>query len=268
MATSATLGTGVATPLPTIRKITLHDLMESLTKGIEDFNAKPSLAPFAAGIYLVASFVAFMVVFNYDYLPLVFPVVSGAVLIGPFVTIALCEVSRRRERGLNYELLTGYNFLNSPSLKDILLLGVMMVGLFLMWLAAAMTIYSMTIGDEWRSVPEAPDSLAEFAKQLLFTAEGWTMIILGNIVGLFFAVAALCIGTISFPMLLDREVGIGVAVQTSIKAVRENPLIMALWGLIVVVMLMAGAIPFLAGLAFVIPVLGHATWHLYRKLVV
>lgn len=267
MATTATLGAATQSQ-PAIRKISLHDLIDALTKGLDDFKEKPSLAPFAAGIYIMASLLAFLVVFNYDYLPLVFPAVSGAVLIGPFVTIALCEVSRRRERGLDYALMTGYNFFNNPSLKDILLLGLLMVGLFFFWLTTAMTIYGMTMGDEWRSVPQAPDSAAEFVKQLLFTPAGWTMMILGNIVGLFFAVTALCIGTLSFPLLLDREVGIGMAVQTSIAAVKENPVTMGMWGLIVVVMLIAGAIPFLAGLSFVIPVLGHATWHLYRRMIV
>ncbi|MBL8631172.1 MAG: DUF2189 domain-containing protein [Rhodospirillaceae bacterium] len=268
MATTATLGSGAATQSASIRKISLHDLMDALTKGIDDFKEKPSLAPFAAGVYLLASFLALMVVANYDYLPLVFPVVSGAVLIGPFVTIALCEVSRRRERGIEYGLMSGYNFFNSPSIKDILLLGLMMVALFLFWLGTAMTIYGLTMGDEWRSVPSAPDSMTEFFKQLLFTSRGWTMIILGNLIGLFFAVVSLCVGTISFPMLLDREVGIGTAVHTSVNAVKENPVTMGMWGLIVVVLLIAGAIPFFAGLAVVVPVLGHATWHLYRKLVV
>jgi uncharacterized membrane protein len=267
MATTATLGPAAAAQPAAVRKISLHDLMDALTKGIDDFKAKPTLAPFAAGVYLLASFLGLMVVANYDYLPLIFPVVSGAVLIGPFVTIALCEVSRRREKGLEYGLMSGYNFFNSPSIKDILMLGLMMVGLFLFWLATAMTIYGLTMGDEWRSVPSAPDSMAEFFKQLLFTSEGWTMIILGNIVGLAFAITALCIGTISFPMLLDREVNMGSAVMTSIHAVKENPVTMGVWGLIVVVMLLAGAIPFFAGLAVVIPILGHATWHLYRKLV-
>ncbi|MBL8643996.1 MAG: DUF2189 domain-containing protein [Rhodospirillaceae bacterium] len=266
MATTATLDAGAGAPAAAIRKISLHDLMDALTKGIDDFKAKPSLAPFAAGVYLLASFLAFMVVANYDYIPLVFPVVSGAVLIGPFVTIALCEVSRRRERGLDYSLMTGYNFFNAPAIKDILLLGLMMVGLFLFWLATAMTIYSLTLGDAWRT-PTAPESMAAFVQQLLFTGKGWTMIILGNLVGLLFAVVALCVGTVSFPIMLDRGMNIGTAVQTSIAAVKENPITMAVWGLIVVVLLLAGAIPFFAGLAVVIPVLGHATWHLYRKVV-
>lgn len=268
MATTATFDVAATPPIPAIRNITIHDLFDALAKGIEDAKAKPSFVPFVIGIYPLVSVIAIMVLFNYDYLPLLFPVVSGTVLIGPFVTIALCEVSRRRERGLNYAELEGYNFFGAPAIKDILLLGLLMIGLFLFWLATAMTLYGMTVGDEWRTVPSAPDSMVEFARTLFSTSGGWTLIVLGNLFGLFFAVISLCVGTVSFPLLLDRDVSIGVAVRTSIAAVKQNPVNMAVWGLIVVVLLIAGAIPFLAGLAVVVPVLGHATWHLYRRSVV
>jgi len=268
MATTISLDAAEFVPLPAIRNITIHDLFDSLSKGIEDAKAKPSFVPFVIGIYPLVSVLAIMVLFNYDYLPLLFPVVSGTVLIGPFVTIALCEVSRRRERGLDYAELQGYNFLSSPSIVSIMILGLMMIGLFFFWLTTAMTLYGMTVGDEWRSVPQAPESLMEFARTIFSTSAGWTLIILGNLLGLFFAVISLCIGTVSFPILLDRNVGVGVAVRTSIACVKANPVNMGVWGLIVVVLLIAGAIPFLAGLAVVVPVLGHATWHLYRKSVV
>jgi uncharacterized membrane protein len=117
-------------------------------------------------------------------------------------------------------------------------------------------------------VPKSPDSVIEFARLVFGTQAGWTLIVLGNLVGAFFAVAGLMLGAVSFPLLLDKPVGIGVAVRTSIRVVLANPVMMGVWGLIVVVMLLAGAIPLLAGLAFTIPVLGHATWHLYRKVVV
>jgi uncharacterized membrane protein len=93
------------------------------------------------------------------------------------------------------------------------------------------------------------------------------LIFLGNILGFIFAVAVLSISVISFPLLLDRDVGAAVAVYTSVKAVAMNPLTMALWGLIVAAALLVGSIPLFVGLAIVMPVLGHATWHLYRRVV-
>ena len=87
-------------------------------------------------------------------------------------------------------------------------------------------------------------------------------------VGLVFAIVVLAFSVVSFPMLLDRNVGPGQAVMTSIRAVLANPVTMAIWGIIVAVVLVVGAVPFFLGLAVVLPVLGHATWHLYRKVVV
>jgi uncharacterized membrane protein len=119
------------------------------------------------------------------------------------------------------------------------------------------------MGDPWQSAPAALG--AGFIQRLFTTGEGWTLIILGNALGFIFAITSLCIGALSFPLLLDKPVGIGAAVQTSLRIVMANPIMMAVWGLIVVGTMVIGALPFLVGLSVVIPVLGHATWHLYRK---
>ena len=102
---------------------------------------------------------------------------------------------------------------------------------------------------------------------MLATGAGWAMIILGMTVGFFFAVFVLAISVVSFPLLLDRDVGLGTAVSTSVSVVAANPVPMAAWGLIVTAGLLLGSIPLFLGLIFVMPVLGHATWHLYRKTV-
>ena len=82
-----------------------------------------------------------------------------------------------------------------------------------------------------------------------------------------FAVATLMISVVSFPLLLDRDIGAGAGIATSIRAVLANPVTMALWGLIVAALLLVGSLPLFLGLAVVLPVLGHSTWHLYRKVV-
>src|SRR5207248_3909375 len=96
---------------------------------------------------------------------------------------------------------------------------------------------------------------------------GWTLIVLGNGIGFLFAVAVLSISVVSFPLLLDRDVGAVEAALTSVRAVAANPVIMAAWGLIVAILLLIGSLPLFFGLAVVVPVLGHATWPLYRRLV-
>ena len=133
--------------------------------------------------------------------------------------------------------------------------------IFLAWLAIAQWIYQGLFG----VLP--PDSITQFVRAVITTPEGWKLIVIGNAVGFLFAVAVLMISVVSFPLLLDRDVGAAVAVMTSVRAVAANPLAMAVWGLIVAVALVIGSLPFFIGLAVVMPVLGHATWHLYRKAV-
>ncbi|TAK98706.1 MAG: DUF2189 domain-containing protein [Rhodospirillaceae bacterium] len=245
-----------------VRKLRLVDLFDVLDKGIDDFRAKPTHLFFLAVIYPAATLFAAMVVGDGDLMPLVFPMLSGLVLVGPFVGLAMEEMSRHRERGLDMSWTTAFNFFKSPSFKDIAILGLLTIALFLLWVAVADTIYVMTIGDSWQV------SVEDFTRSILTTRAGWALIIVGNFIGLLFAITSLCIGVVSFPLLLDRQVGVAVAVETSVRAVLANPVIMAVWGVIVGGSLLIGALPLLVGLAVVIPVLGHATWHLYRKVVV
>jgi len=253
---------------PVVRKLSFTDLEDALLKGIDDFKAKPTFSVFIALIYPLVTLGAFLVVFNYHWLPMIFPVVAGFLLVGPFFTIGMCEISRKREAGEDISGLGVFAIHRSPAFHDIMFLGFMLVAFFFLWLAIAMTIYSLTLGDPWQSVPA---TLGDgFIERLFTTGAGWTLIIVGNALGFVFAVAAFCIGALSFPMLLDQRdghVSIATAVQTSTRVVLANPLMMALWGMIVVGSMVAGALPMLLGLSVVIPVLGHATWHLYRKAV-
>jgi uncharacterized membrane protein len=142
-----------------------------------------------------------------------------------------------------------------------LALGLFLVAIFLTWIAVAQAIYVATFGYE----PAA--SMPDFARQVFTTREGWTLAIVGNFVGFLFAVVVLMLTVVSFPLLLDRDVGLAAAILTSVRAVLANPTIMALWGVIVAALLLIGSLPAFFGLAVVVPILGHATWHLYRKVV-
>jgi uncharacterized membrane protein len=140
-------------------------------------------------------------------------------------------------------------------------LGLLLLAIFLLWLAAAYGIYMVTLG------PEAPASIGEFVRDVFTTSGGWALIVVGVGVGLLFALLVLTISVVSFPLLLDRDVGLYTAVATSVRAVLANPGPMAVWGLIVAAGLVLGSLPVFLGLILVMPVLGHATWHLYRKVV-
>jgi uncharacterized membrane protein len=251
---------GVSTAF-VVRKISLSDLGNALRLGWEDFKAIPTHAVVLCVIYPVLGLVLFRLVIGYSVLPLLFPLAAGFALIGPFAGLGLYELSRRRERGEGAAAWDAMQVLRSPSFGAILELGVLLLVLFGVWIGAANAIYIATLGH----APAA--SIPDFATRVLTTPEGWSLIIVGCGVGFLFAVVALCVSVVSFPLMLDRHATAIDAIRTSLRAVRENPFTMAVWGLIVAALLAIGSLPFFVGLAVVLPVLGHATWHLYRKLV-
>jgi uncharacterized membrane protein len=246
---------------PAVRAIGLTDLRDAVAKGIEDFNAVPTHAVFLGIIYAVLGIILFRLAFGYDVLPLVYPMLAGFILLGPCAAIALYELSRRRERGLDVSAEHLLEVFRSPSIGAIVRLGLVLLAIFFAWLVAAKTMYAQIMGGA------VPASLGEFSHQVLTTSAGWQLIVVGNAVGFVFAAVALVISVVSFPMLVDRNVGAATAVRTSVRAVAANPLTMAAWGLFVVAGLIVGSLPLFFGLAVVFPVLGHATWHLYRRIV-
>jgi uncharacterized membrane protein len=246
---------------PIVRRIELADLWEALTKGAADFWAMPTHLIFLGLIYPIVGLILARLVFGYDVLPLLFPLMAGFALIGPFAALGLYELSRRREAGLDISWKHAFSVFRSPSLPAITALGLLLLLIFFVWIYTANAIYVNAFG----YAPAA--SVPDFLDRVLNTPAGWRLIVIGNGVGFLFALLALTISIVSFPLLLDRPVSPIVAILTSARAVATNPVPMAAWGLIVAVLLMIGSLPFFIGLAIVVPILGHATWHLYRKLV-
>jgi uncharacterized membrane protein len=254
-------GAGQALDEPFVRRIGPDDLREALAEGIEDFKAMPTHAFFIVLIYPVLGLILARMIFGSDVVPLLFPIMSGFALVGPFAAIGLYEVSRRREMGQEFSLGHAAQILRSPAIGSIVALGVLLLVVFLLWLTTAQLLYQATFG------AYTPASVTGFLQEVLTTGRGWTLIIAGNLLGLVFSAVVLAVSVVSFPMLLDRDVSAATAVRTSIRAVAVNPGTMALWGLIVAAALIIGFLPLFFGLAVVLPVLGHATWHLYRRAV-
>jgi uncharacterized membrane protein len=259
--TDIDLGHSSQATLPVVRRITPADLFDALRLGFDDFKAMPSHAVFLCVVYPLVGLILVSITLGTSTLPLAFPIVAGFALLGPFAAIGLYELSRRREAGLDTSPLRAFDVLRSPSLGPILALGLLLMAIFLVWLAVAQSIYVANFGYS------APSSIRQFVHDVLETSAGWRLIITGTSVGFLFAVAVLCISVVSFPLLLDRTVGTSVALATSIRVVASNPVTMALWGFIIAALLAIGSIPFLLGLTVIMPLLGHATWHLYRKTV-
>lgn len=249
------------TGAPVIRRISVGDLGSALRAGFRDFSAMPTFAVFLVIIYPVIGLVIARVTMGEDLLPLAYPLIAGFALLGPFAALGLYELSRRRERGLDIGLGHAFDVARSPSLPSIAALGVLQMALFLAWIATANALYTGLFGSA------RPQTIAALFHMALATKSGWALIVLGNGIGFVFAAVALSLSVVSLLLLLDRPVGAAAALTTSVRAVVANPVPMAIWGLIVAVSLAAGCATLFIGLALVLPILGHATWHLYRKVV-
>jgi uncharacterized membrane protein len=244
---------------PVIRRIGLSDLHDALKRGWEDFKEVPSHAIILCVIYPILGLGIARAVLGYSVLPLLFPLAAGFALLGPFAALGLYELSRRRELGMHASAWDALDVFSSPSFGAMLGLGTLLFALFVVWIAVAQAIYVATFGYE------GVTGIADFVRRVLTTPQGWWLIAVGCGVGFLFALVALCVSVISFPLMLDRHASAGEAMVTSLRVVAANPVTIAAWGLIVAALLVAGSIPFFLGLAVVIPLLGHATWHLYRK---
>ena len=247
--------------LPAVCRIKAADLRDALVRGLDDFGAYRTDVIFLCLVYPLVGIALVWLTFGNEFLPLLFPLASGFALVGPVAAVGLYEMSRRREQGISITWADAFGAISSPAFGAILVLGMLLLAILLFWLLVATVIYQLTLG------PEPPVSVAAFVRDVFTTRVGWAMIVVGVGVGFLFALLVLAISVVSFPLLLDRNVGLRTAVLTSISAVAANPGPMAVWGLIVASGLVIGSIPAFLGLIFVMPVLGHATWHLYRKVV-
>lgn len=246
---------------PTIRRIGLGDLRGALSDGIDDFLATPTQLVFLALLYPIIGLVAARIAWGGNALYLIYPLVTGIGLMGPLAAVGIHEISRKRERGEPTTWLDALRVVRSPAILSVALLGLVLLGIFVLWLVAAQAIYQQSFGET------APATLGTLLRDMVDTPAGHRVILVGNAVGAVFAVIVLAISVVSFPMILDRGAGPGPAIQTSLRAVATNPVPMLAWGVIVAALLLLGCLPIFVGLAVVMPILGHATWHLYRRVV-
>jgi uncharacterized membrane protein len=244
---------------PKVRSIGPHDCFTALAEGFDDFFAIPTYPVFVGLFYAVAGIALVAMSSFTSALQLVFPLAAGFALIGPFVAIGLYEMSRRRDRGLEVRGRDAFAVFRSPALPSILAFGLLLLMIFAAWIFAAEFIYA------WLYGPNPPAAALPFLTDVLTTTRGWLLIVVGGLVGFCFAALALCISVVSFPLMLDRDVGLVPALEASLSVTRANPVAVALWGLIVASALVVGSLPVFTGLAVIMPVLGHATWRLYRK---
>jgi Predicted integral membrane protein len=246
---------------PQVQRVGWGDIRIALGRGVEDFKANRTDVVMLAIIYPIAVLLGVAAMARHAVIPMVFPVVSGFTLIGPLATIWLAELSRRREAVGSASLADAAGVFRSPQIGAILALGACEILLYFAWIATAAAIFRATIG------PAMPATIGGFVSAVFETPAGWTLIVAGVGTGFVFALIGLVVGCVSMPLLLDRHVSVGTAVAISVRAFRTNPGTILAWGFVVVTSVVLGAIPLLFGLVVVVPILGHATWHLYRRIV-
>jgi uncharacterized membrane protein len=241
------------------RNLTTADLKAALAAGWGDFTAFPAFGLAFAGIYVFAGLLIASVLFRGSAPLWLVPAAAGFPLLGPFVAVGLYEVSRRREQGLPMRWQSVFGALRGRGDEQILSMGVIVFVAFAFWLMVAHGIFAVFLsdsglGDDWMAALATPAGLA--------------MLAIGSVVGALMALAFYAITVISLPMLVDREVDFLTAIIVSIATVRSNSVVMIGWAAIVAVILFAAMLPLFLGLFVALPVLGHATWHLYRRAVV
>ncbi|WP_439549511.1 DUF2189 domain-containing protein [Falsiroseomonas sp.] len=261
MAEAWTMATApTAADRPELRRIGLDALGTALRRGWADFLAAPTQLVFLCVLYPLIGLLAGTLAAGGDAMHLLYPMAAGFALVGPVAALGLYEISRRREGGQAAGWRNAFDVLRSPALGSIAALALLLAAIFLAWLWVADMIFTRTVGT-------LPGDFSGAMQVVFGTAEGHRLLLWGNLAGLGFAMAVLVLTVVSFPMLLDRDGGVARAVGTSLRAFAANPVPMLAWGLVVAVLLLLGSLPLFIGLAVVLPVLGHATWHLYRMVV-
>lgn len=247
---------------PAIRKIGVSDVFAALQAGYRDFGEKPTHYAFVALIYPIAGAMMIGWSAGVELLPMVYPLLTGFALVGPLLALGLMEISRRRERGEDTGLADMGAILKSPSLPALLMMSIYLLSLFMVWLVGSRGLYLSLIGDY------PSPGVFSFASDVLSHPNAMAFLFWSNAFGFVLALVALVISIVAFPMLLDRDCGAACAVQTSVRASMMNPIPVAVWGLMVAALLAIGMATLLVGLVVIVPILGHATWHFYRRLVV
>lgn len=245
-----------------VRKISDEDLRYALRRGLDDFFTFRGDIVFAGLVYTFIGLAAVVMTTSRPLMPFFLPVVAGVGLLGPLAAVGFYELARRREAG--EKDIHWFNFLDvrkRPSVDEMGFVAGLLLAIFFAWLIAAGALYALLFG--W----SAPQSIPDFLAMVFGTPRGWALIVLGALIGAIFGWIVLALSIVSMPMLVDRDVDASQAVSASWRAANANRGEMIRWGLLVFALLVLGSLPLFVGLAFVLPWLGYATWHLYTRLI-
>ncbi len=245
---------------PVVRRVAATDIAEALVEGLRDFQALPLYGLAFGALYAAGGIIIVLCLTAFGMVYLAYPLAAGFALIGPFVAIGLYDVSRRRESGEPVSVAAIWTTVRSRS--EIGWMAFVTLFVFVIWMYQVRLWIALLLG-----LNASFSSLHEFITVVLTTSEGMLFLAVGNIVGAMLSLILFSLTVVSFPLLLDREVDFVTAMVTSVRAVVASPVPMIGWAAVIVMLLIVSALPYFLGLLVTLPVLGHATWHLYRRIV-
>ena len=245
---------------PIVNRITFADVRWALGQGLNDLQRAPTCGLAIGAFYTIAGVALYMLASRLGLFYLTYPLAAGFVLLGPFFAIAIYEVSRRLEAGEPRSLRQVAGVVTGSGGHSLGWMPMLNLFAFFIWVDVAAAIYLGFFG------LRRFDMVSLFTEALT-TSHGLIFLVVGNAIGAVFAVLVFSTTVVSYPLLLDRDTDFITAIATSWKAVRTNPVPMLGFGFLVGVLTFLAILPGLLGLIFVLPLLGHATWHLYRRVV-
>jgi len=245
---------------PVVRQIAAADIAEALGQGLRDFQAMPLYGLAFGALYAAGGIAIVLCLTAFGKVYLAYPLAAGFALIGPFVAVGLYEMSRRREAGEPVTPAAVWSTVCSRG--EIGWMAFVTLFIFVIWMYQVRLLIALLLG-----INASFSSLQQFITMLLTTNEGLLFLAIGNAVGAALSLILFSLTVVSFPLLLDRDVDFVTAMVTSVRAVVASPLPMIGWVAVIVGLLTVSAIPYFLGLVVTLPVLGHTTWHLYRRIV-
>lgn len=245
-------------PVKVADDLSFADLGRALKAGFSDFLACPIYGLFFAGIYVAAGIFLYVAAVEWGEPMWFVPAVAGFPLVAPFTAVGLYEVSRRREAGLPVRWGAVLGAVRGKGDEQLIMMGGIVFVAFSFWMIIAHGIFAIFMAESG----VGSESIAAF-----ITPAGMAMLGVGTLAGAILALAFYAVTVVSLPMLVDREVDFLTAIITSLAAFRSNTAMMCLWAAIIALCLLAALVPAFLGLIVVLPLFGHATWHLYRRVV-
>jgi uncharacterized membrane protein len=244
---------------PVINSLTIADTMAALRAGVGDFAKAPLFGLFFGGVFALGGLLMYVLLNRFNAPWLIIPLAIGFPLIGPFAAVGLYEVSRRIAGGEPLEWKSILGVVLRQRERELSWMAFVVLFVFWIWVYQVRLLMALFLAFKRVSTLDA------FISAVTSTSEGWSFLATGTVVGAILALVLFSVTVIAIPMLMEREVDFVTAIATSVSTVLQNKVAMLSFAGVVTMGAFAGLLPLFLGLPFIMPVLGHATWHLYKK---